>query len=296
MLQDPRARALADHFTDSWLRLNKLGEMPPDTGKFTVYHTRQLQPLMKEESRLYFQYVLANNRPIEEFIDSDYTFVNHYMADLYELPGVSGDEFRRVLFVDHSIRGGILGHASVLTATSNGVETSPVVRGIWILENILGTPPSPPPPDVEPLEPDIRGATTIRDQLLKHRKVETCAECHRKIDPLGFAMESFDPIGVHRVRYQDANGRPLGNIDTAGVLPSGDQFENISELKTLLLERKDQFSRCLTDKMLTYALGRKLTFGDHKTVKQIQEALEERGNGLRDLVELVVMSDAFQEI
>jgi hypothetical protein len=296
MLGDSKSRALADHFTDSWLRLNKLGEMPPDTGKFGIYHTRFLEPLMKEETRLYFQHLLTENRPIDEFIDSDYTFVNHYLGELYGFTGIQGDHFRRVQFLDRQVRGGVLGHASVLTATSNGVETSPVVRGIWILENILGTPPSPPPPDVEPLEPDIRGAASIREQLQKHRKVETCAECHRKIDPLGFAMEIYDPIGAYRREYRNDNGRPIGKIESSGELPTGESFKNMADLKTLLVDRKEQFARCLTEKMLTYALGRKLIFTDRATVRVICEDLEERGNGLQDLVELVVMSEAFREI
>jgi len=296
MLGDSNTRALADHFTDGWLHLNKLGEMPPDTGKFDVYHTRFLEPLMKEETRLYFQDLLANNRPIDEFIDSDYTFVNRYLGELYGFEGIQGDHFRKVQFADREVRGGVLGHASVLTATSNGVETSPVIRGIWILENILGTPPSPPPPDVDPLEPDIRGATTIREQLQKHRKVETCAECHRKIDPLGFAMEIYNPIGAYRSQYRNDQGRPIGKIETAGELPTGESFNNMADLKTILLGRKDQFTQCLTEKMLSYALGRKLVFTDRATLQTLCEELEERGNGLRDLVELVVMSEAFQEI
>ncbi|QXD25853.1 DUF1592 domain-containing protein [Opitutia bacterium ISCC 51] len=296
MLKDPKARAMADQFTDSWLHLNKLGEMPPDTGKFKVYHERYLEPLMKEETRLYFHHVLSNNRPIEEFLDSDYGFVNRYIAELYGFQDVQGDHFRKVRFDDRNMRGGILGHASILTATSNGVETSPVIRGIWILENILGTPPSPPPPDVDPLEPDIRGATTIREQLQKHRKVETCYECHRKIDPLGFAMENYDPIGRYRTVYHDNSGRRTKKIESSGELPSGEQFTNMAELKDILLDRTDQFAHCLTEKLLTYALGRKLHFGDRATVNQICEELKDRGNGLQDLVELVVLSDAFRDV
>ena len=198
MLKDPRAEALVENFTNSWLHLHEIGSMPPDAQKFTAYYDRQLEPLMRRETRMFFAEVLHENLSIEHFIDSDFTFVNRYLAAHYGLPNVQGDEFRRVTLPEESFRGGLLGHASVLTATSNGVETSPVTRGIWVLENILGSPPPPPPPDVEPLEPDIRGATTIREQLAKHRNVATCAECHRKIDPIGFAMESFDPIGSFR--------------------------------------------------------------------------------------------------
>jgi hypothetical protein len=296
MLRDEKARAFTEQFTDSWLRLNKLGSMPPDAEKFKVYYDRILDQLMKEETRLFFKHILKQNRPIAEFLQSDYTFLNRYLADLYGIKNIEGDHFRKVQLPPNSHRGGLLSQASVLTTTSNGVETSPVVRGIWVLENILGTPPSPPPPDVEPLEPDIRGATTIREQLVKHRKVETCAECHRKIDPLGFAMESFDPIGRHREDYLNESGDVINEVDTAGELPTGQSFQDLDELKLVLLERKHYFARCLTEKMLIYALGRELSFGDRATVRQILGDLERRGNGLQDLVELVVTSEAFQEI
>jgi len=296
LLDDPKSRAFADHFTDSWLQLNELGAMPPDTKKFKTYHDRQLEPLMKEETRLFFYEVLSNNLDIDTFIDSDFTYLNRYLSDLYGIQGVSGDRLSKVRLPKDSSRGGLLGHASILTATSNGVETSPVVRGIWVLENILGTPPSPPPPDVEPLEPDIREATTIRDQLIKHRKVETCADCHRKIDPIGFALENFDPIGNHRSHYQDDQGMITNPVDTTGALASGESFANVDELKRLLLERKDQFARCLTEKMLTYALGRELHFSDRPAVEDIVSKLGDRGYGLRDLVELIVTSDTFREI
>ena len=149
---------------------------------------------------------------------------------------------------------------------------------------------------MDPLEPDIRGATTIREQLQKHRKVETCYECHRKIDPLGFAMENYDPIGRYRTVYHDNSGRLTKKIESSGELPSGEQFANMAELKDILLDRTDQFAHCLTEKLLTYALGRKLHFGDRATVNQICEELKDRGNGLQDLVELIVLSDAFRDV
>ena len=145
-------------------------------------------------------YQTTENLSIANFIDSDFTFVNYDLSLLYRLEGVKGREFRKVALKDRR-RGGVLGQASVLTATANGIETSPVIRGVWVMENMLGTPPTPPPPDVEPLEPDIRGATTIREQLAKHRKVATCNACHRNIDPLGFALENYSPIGGWRHRY-----------------------------------------------------------------------------------------------
>lgn len=294
MLQDPRAEALIVNFTNSWLHLNELGAMPPDPQKFSSYYDRQLEPLMRRETQLFVAEILHRNLGIENFIDSDFTFANRDLAKHYGLPSMPGDEFRRIALPDPSLRGGLLGHASVLTATSNGVETSPVTRGIWVLEIILGSPPPPPPPDVEPLEPDIRGATTIRQQLAKHRSVETCAECHRKIDPIGFALESFDPIGSLRLNYRDSAGKAAGAVDTKGTLPTGESFADIGELKQLLLGQKTQFAHCLTEKMLTYGLGREIGFQDRPSVEAIVDELAARGNGLRDLVELVVSSDAFR--
>ena len=165
-----------------------------------------------------------------------------------------------------------------------------------MLENILGAPPPPPPSDVEPLEPDIRGATTIREQLAKHRKVETCAECHRKIDPIGFALEGFDPIGTLRSNYRNDSGKPFRKVDTSGKLVSGESFEGIDDLKQLLLDRNDQFARCLVEKMLTYSLGRELGFGDRPMVNDLTDELSERGYGLRDLVELVATSETFRKL
>jgi hypothetical protein len=267
--------------------------MPPDTLKFAPYYDRQLEPLMRRETRLFFASILHQNLSIEHFIDSDFTFANRYLAKHYGLPDIFGDDFQRISLPPQSLRGGLLGHASVLTATANGVETSPVTRGIWVLENILGSPPPPPPPDVEPLEPDIRGATTIRQQLAKHRNVATCAECHRKIDPIGFALESFDPIGSFRQRYRNAEGTLVSMVDTAGTLPTGETFDDIGELKQLLLNQKDQFTRCLTEKTLTYALGREIGFQDRPGIESIAHELATRGYGLQDLVELIVASDVF---
>lgn len=293
MLRDPRAEAFVENFTNSWLHLNELGSMPPDTQKFAAYYDRQLEPLMRRETQLFFAEVLHRNMSIEHFIDSDFTFVNRYLAAHYGLPTIEGDEFQRISLPKRSLRGGLLGHASVLTATSNGVESSPVTRGIWVLENILGSPPPPPPPDVEPLEPDIRGATTIRQQLAKHRNVATCADCHRRIDPIGFALESFDPIGSFRREYRSSAGKTVGAVNTSGMLPTGESFADIGELKQLLLKQKDQFACCLTEKMLTYALGREVGFQDRPAVESIVDELAARGDGLQDLVELIVTSDVF---
>ncbi|PHS10443.1 MAG: hypothetical protein COA78_11295 [Blastopirellula sp.] len=291
MLNDEKSTALVEHFTDSWLRLNTLGSMPPDSKTFKQYYNDRLEIAMKQETRLYFKNLLDTNGSILDLLDSDYSFINGSLARLYGIEGVKTEEFQRVTLPSHLQRGGLLGQASILTLTANGIETSPVVRGVWVLENILGTPPSPPPPDVEPLEPDTRGATTIREQLSKHRNVAACANCHAKIDPLGFALEFYDPIGAFRTNYP---GQGKRTIDGAGKLPTGEAFSDPKELKQLLLARKDQFTLMLTEKLLTYATGRKMALKDQAEIQQIADQIAADGYHLRDLVTAVAQSQIFR--
>ena len=201
MLRDDKVGDFVEHFTDSWLRINTLGTMPPDSKAFGSYYDDRLEDSFKQETRLFFGDLIHNNGSILNLLDSNYTFANDVLATHYGINDVDGEHFRKVSLKPQHHRGGLLGQGSVLTVTANGIETSPVVRGVWVLENIFGTPPPPPPPDVEPLEPDTRGASTIREQLNKHRNVAACADCHAKIDPAGFALEFFDPIGGYRSRY-----------------------------------------------------------------------------------------------
>ncbi len=288
MLSDPKSEAFLTGFLDSWLTLRDLGSTPPDRTQFRAYYHYDLGPAMREETRLFAKHLLDQNVSVANFLDSEFTFVNKPLAKLYDIPSPTGNGFERVNLTNRT-RGGLLGQASVLTVTANGIETSPVIRGVWILENILGTPSSPPPPDVEPLDPDIRGAKTIRDQLKKHRNVASCNDCHRKIDPLGFALEKFDPIGRHRARY----GKKT-KIDSAGVLPNGKSFEDIAGLKAVLVEQKSQFVTALTAKLLAYATGRHTEPADRPQIDQIVNELNDRGDGFRDLVKLVVLSETFR--
>tara|TARA_Y100000588_G_scaffold41748_2_gene39844 strand:+ start:138 stop:839 length:702 start_codon:yes stop_codon:yes gene_type:complete len=230
---------------------------------------------------------LDENLSLDCFLDSNFTFVNEPLAEIYGIKDITGDQFRRIELADPR-RGGLLGQASVLTVTANGVDTSPVIRGVWLLENLLGTPPSPPPPDVEPLDPDVRGAKSIRDQLTKHRDNQACYECHRKIDPLGFALENFDAIGQWRVNYDNRV-----EIDASGELSSGESFNDIVEFKNALQSKKATFARALTKKMLSYALGRRIEITDRPEVDRILSSLEEDGDGFKDLVWQVVSSDTF---
>ncbi len=292
MLASPKAQAFAEQFPSRWLELYKIGSMPPSSQDFRQYYVDGLEAAMKKETQLFFAHLVEENLPIARFLDSDFTFVNGGLARLYGIDGVHGSQFRKVELRDRR-RGGLLGMASVLTASANGIDTSPVVRGVWVLENLLGSPPSPPPPNIEPLEPDIRGATTIRDQLRRHREVPSCNACHRSIDPPGFALENFDPIGGWRDRYPRSNG-PGPLIDASGRLPDGATFRNIEGFKRALLDaNQEQFAQCLTEKLLTYATGRELGQQDQADAERLAAGAAKEG-GLRDLVLAVVESKAFR--
>ena len=292
MLDDKRSQAFTEQFTSRWLELYKIGTMPPSDKEFMSYYVDGLEGSMKRETQTFFRYILENNLPISSFLDSDFTFVDGGLARLYGINGVTGPAMQKVSLASFPQRGGLLGQASILTASANGIDTSPIIRGIWILDNILGAPPAPPPPDVEPLEPDIRGSTTIRDQLDKHRELEACYECHRKIDPLGFALENFDPIGGWRDHYPRGNSKgPL--IDASGQLPNGDQFSDIKAFKSVLANRQEQFAHCLTEKLLAYSMGRTIEFTDRPEVDHLVEQLSDSGSGLRDLVIQITQSEAF---
>lgn len=293
MLNDEKAKAFVEHFTDNWLRLNILGSMPPDSKAFGSYYQDRLESFFKQETRSFFADLLHSNGSILNFLQSDYTYVNDAVARHYGIDGVVGEHFRRVDLKPEHHRGGLLGQGSVLTLTANGIETSPVVRGVWVLENIFGTPPSPPPPDVEPLEPDTRGTTTIREQLKKHRNVVLCADCHRKIDPGGFALELYDPVGAFRTRYRTARGNGP-SVDSSGQLPSGEIFQDEREFKNLLLKRKDRFAETLAEKLLTHATGRTMNYRDRDEIKKVAAECAESGFGLRGLVHGITQSDIFQ--
>lgn len=286
MLADPRSDRFVQHFVRRWLDLDNTGEMPPSED-FLAYHRDNLESAMRGETETFFRHVLDNNLPPLEFLEADYSFLNRELALHYGIEGVQGNELQRVSFQGNRW-GGLLGHGSFLTASANGVDTSPVVRGIYVLEKLLGYTPPDPPPDVPTIEPDIRGAVSIREQLAKHRDVETCAECHRKIDPLGFALEHFDAVGG----WRDAYEKQLP-IDSSGRLPGGDSFRTVSEFRKLLVDRQEQFNRCLIEKLMTYALGRQLEVGDRPSVDKILAELKSKQGGLRDLIHLVVLSKPF---
>ncbi|HJM62993.1 MAG: DUF1592 domain-containing protein [Roseibacillus sp.] len=289
MLRDPRAAAFIRHFPSTWLRLDKLGKMPPSGGDYQFYKNLRVEPMLMKQVTAYFAEILETNGRIEQFIDSDYTYMNQTLAKwIYRREGIRGERLRKVKLEDPR-RGGLFTQPGVMTATANGVDTSPVIRGVWLLENVLGTPPSPPPPDIDPLPTDTREATTIRERLALHRKNKTCNSCHRKIDPMGFAFENFDVVGRWRDRYR----RAREPIDTLVTLSNGTEIADIIGFKKMLMERKSLVVRCLTEKMLTYATGRRLEAIDRGVVDRITAELATRDNRLRELVRLVVKSEIF---
>ncbi|HBV63566.1 MAG TPA: hypothetical protein DEF45_11140 [Rhodopirellula sp.] len=286
MLKDPRSERFVNQFVRRWLDWDNIGEMPV-SGEFHVYYRDNLETAMAGETTTFFRHILDQNLPPKSFLDADYTFVNRELAAHYGLAPVEGNHLRQVSTAG-SVRGGLLTQGSFLTASANGVDTSPVVRGIYVLQKVMGYTPPPPPDDVPEIEPDISGAKTVREELAKHRSITTCAECHRKIDPLGFALENFDPIGAWRTEY----GKKLP-VDASGKLPSGEVFDDIRQLRTLLIERHETFTRSLTEKLMTYALGREVEVGDRPTIDRICEDMADPDQGLRDLIQAVVASESF---
>ncbi len=286
MLKDPRSERFVNQFVRRWLDWDNIGEMPV-SGEFRVYYRDNLETAMAGETTAFFRHILDQNLPPKRFLDADYTFVNRELAAHYGLPPIEGNHLRKVS-TEGTVRGGLLTHGSFLTASANGVDTSPVVRGIYALEKVLGYTPPSPPDDVPEIEPDIRGALTVREELAKHRSIDTCAECHRKIDPLGFALENFDAVGAWRTQY----GKKLP-VDASGKLPSGEAFNDIRELRALLIERHETFTRSLTKKLMTYALGREVEVGDRPAIDKICEKMAEPNQGLRDLIQAIAASKSF---
>lgn len=244
---------------------------------------------MKEETWRFLAELIRTNKPVTALLDADFTYLNAGLARLYELPGVAGDQLRRVSLPADSPRRGLLGQASILTVTANGVETSPVKRGVWLLEKLFGTPPSPPPPNVPPIEPDIRGATTIRQQLEKHRSVQACADCHAKIDPLGFALEAYDPIGHFRSAYP--NGAA---IDATGEY-RGQPVNSPADIRGYLIQHPDLLAQNLAHRLLMYALGRPLGFADQPALRRLQADWKAKGYVLRELVHLIASSELLRQ-
>lgn len=288
MLTDEKSIALAERFAGQWLSLGNLSTAMPNAELFPGFDD-ELREAMARETELSFVALLREDRSVLELIDADSTFVNERLARHYGIAGVRGDDFRRVK-VDRRQRGGLLTQAGVLTVTSNPTRTSPVKRGKWIMESILGTPPPPPPPEVPALEEGNERllAATLRERMAEHRSRAECAVCHQGMDPLGLGLENFDAIGAWRV----ADG--LQPIDASGKLPTGETFESVAELKELLLAHKTDFVRALARKLLTYGLGRGLLYSDECVVNDIVARLAEDDYRMASLIVAIVESEPFQ--
>lgn len=304
LLRDPKAKAFTENFTGQWLSLRAIDATSPDRTLYPEYDDI-LKVAMVKETGLFFDEVLKNDLSLTSFVASDFTFLNARLAKHYGIPGIEGTEMRRVTLPPGSHRGGVLTMATVMKVTANGTTTSPIIRGAWVLERILGTPPPKPPADVAAIEPDIRGATTIREQLAKHRSVASCASCHSKIDPPGFALESFDVTGGWRDHYRatgeprQVNGRrvrvwPGPAVDPSDVLPDGRRFRDIDEYKKLLLEDKDQLARSLTEKLLAYSTGAAPARADKPEIETIVGRTRDQKYGFKSLIHEIVQSPMFQ--
>jgi len=290
MLADPRAAALASNFAGQWLETRNLDVVEPDPKKFPEWNP-ELREAMKTEATMFFEYILKENRSIAELLDANYTFLNERLAKFYGIEAVTGPEFRRVDLTGPAAdqRGGVLSQAGVLTVSSYSSRTSPVIRGKYVLSNILGTPPAPPPPDVPNLDEAAVGTVgSMRQQLEKHRENAICASCHSRMDPLGFGLENYDAIG--RWRMKDGNF----SVDASGTLPDGKTFSSPKEMRAILTSQLPQFSRTLIEKMMTYALGRGLKNYDRRTVENIQRTLSADGYRFQTLIEQIVASLPFQ--
>ncbi|HJZ53786.1 MAG TPA: DUF1592 domain-containing protein [Gemmataceae bacterium] len=287
MLRDPKARALSENFAGQWLRIRGLKEFTPDPARFPDFD-EPLRAAMMRETELFFDAVVREDRSVLDFLDADYTFVNDRLARHYGIGGVQGGEFRKVSLAG-TPRSGVITHASVLAVTSNPTRTSPVRRGRWLLDNILGAPPPAPPPGVEQLkEAHEAGGATLRQRMERHRSNPKCAACHAGMDPLGFGLESFDAVGAWRTHDGDVP------IDATGVLPDGRAFDGPAGLRAVLLKRRGAFARCLTEKLLTYALGRGLDRGDRRAVADVARKLIDNEYRFSAVVLAIAHSDPFQ--
>jgi len=289
MLKDDKARALVENFAGQWLQLRSLDEAAPDRGRFAGFDA-DLRRAMRRETEEFFWSIVREDRSVLEFLDADYTFVNERLAKHYDIAGVRGDAMVRVS-IDPDRRGGLLGQASVLTVTSNPTRTSPVKRGKWILENLFAAPPPPPPPNVPELKEGAgeKLTGTLRQRMEQHRRDPGCAACHQLMDPLGFGLENYDAVGGWRTRDGDAA------VDAGGELPGGRSFRGPRELRQVLLDRRDEFRRCLAEKLLTYALGRGLEWYDACAVERIAERSASAGDRFSVLVAEIVKSPAFRK-
>jgi hypothetical protein len=290
MLADPRSQALVTNFAGQWLYLRNLAAVNPDPRMFPDFDDN-LRQAFRRETELFFESIVKEDHNVLDLLRAKYTFANERLARHYGIPNVYGSRFRRVMLGENSVRGGLLGHGSILTVTSYANRTSPVLRGKWILENILGTPPPPPPPNVPPLKDNIGTGKVLsmRERMVQHRVNPACSGCHQLMDPAGLSMENFDAIGRWRTRTEAGTA-----VDSSGGLPGGSTFEGMAGLRSALLSRPEVFVSTVSEKLLTYALGRGLEYYDAPAVRAIARDARSHDYRFSSLVLGIVKSSPFQ--
>tara|TARA_R110002049_G_scaffold2750_2_gene21447 strand:- start:227278 stop:229701 length:2424 start_codon:yes stop_codon:yes gene_type:complete len=308
LLDDPDSDRFVIDFADAWLDLRDMDFTVPDQKLFPEFDP-YLRFSMVEETRSFFRKLIDENQPVSHLVKSDFAMLNERMAEHYGIDGVHGPEFREVTLGESSVRGGLLSQASILKVSANGTNTSPVVRGVWVNERILGHSPAPPPPGIPGVEPDIRGASTLRELLDKHRDSDTCRSCHQVIDPPGFALECFNPIGGYRERFRTMGGGDkvskvvdgrkvrysLGlPVDVSGQMADGRTFADYPQFRDQLVKDDDRLARTLATKLLVFATGREMGFSDRDEINRIVESSAARRHGVRDLIHEVVQSKIFR--
>jgi mono/diheme cytochrome c family protein len=288
MLEDPKSKAFVSNFTGQWLLLRNVDLIKPDVEQFPIFD-ESLRRAFRQETESLFDYVLRQNHPLTEVLSANYTFLNDRLAEFYGIPGVYGSRFRKVDLTDPN-RGGLLGQGSILTATSYPTRTSVVLRGKWVLESLLGSPPPPPPPDVPALELHGKGRQlSMREAMEQHRANPVCASCHARMDPIGFALENYDGIGAWRTKDNGVT------INASGKLPDGAEFTGPAGLKKLLLtQHRDEFIETFTEKLMTYAMGRGVEASDQPALREIVREAEKHGITVEALIEAIVKSPQFQ--
>ncbi|MCX7414310.1 MAG: DUF1592 domain-containing protein [Planctomycetia bacterium] len=302
LLDDPRAVRFIDDFTDQWLELRRIDETSPDRQLYPEY-SFLLREGMVAESRAFLRDMIADDLPARSLVDPEFTMLTQRLAEHYGISGVDGVDVRRVSLPPGSHRGGLLAQAAIHKLTANGTTTSPVKRGVWVMDRLFDDPPPPPPPGVAGVDPDTRGATTIRGQLAKHRSDTSCAACHAKIDPPGFALECFDPVGGYRDRYRSTGkGDPAPNppqglwfahyrlgpaVDASSTLPDGRAFTGVDDVKRLIADDPRSLARAFTAHMIRYATGADISYADRRTIEQILDAAAPTQFGLRSLIHAI---------
>ncbi|MFT5300548.1 MAG: hypothetical protein ACI87E_003250 [Mariniblastus sp.] len=296
MLRDENANEFVNDFAAEWLDLSLIDFTEPDPKLYPGFD-QIVQNSMLEETQTFLKTMLEKDLSVSNLIDSDFTFLNSRLAKFYDISGVRGDEMRNVKVTQRSHRGGLVTQGAILKVTANGTTTSPVIRGVWVSERLLGEEIPPPPANVSAIEPDIRGAKTIREQLEKHKNDPSCASCHVKMDPPGFALENFDPSGRWRSNYLKLSGRRRvagAPVDASSELVDGGPFQNLKQFQTLIVEDEPRLATNLTEKLLTYGTGAGVAFSDREAIEQAVASASESNYGFRSILHAVIQSEIFR--